>query len=339
MSEERTQPASKRRRQLAREQGQVAHSPELTAAAGWLVAIVVFGMVGENLTRGLTEPVRESLTQSAVLVAEPAVVVSHVRGLVIGLGWPLAAILAGFATGALAAHQLQVRGLWATVLIVPTPARLWAFSRAPGFAFRGERIAWSVVKGVVLVAVSAWAIRAGWNEILKLGSLDAPVLVQKAGQIVLGQAWVLAVVLLLLGMIDYLLCYRRFESMLRTTPLEHREDQRAMEGSPAIRSQQRRVALAWRGDSPELLAGASLLLNGTAGLTLVLVGGPPPKRITVRIVLKGSAGQRLRRFAQAGKLPHIESPLLASRLARRPSSRSPIAAELIAELAAIWPTA
>ena len=56
MSEERTQPASKRRRQLAREQGQVAHSPELTAAVGWLVAIVVFGMVGENLTRGLTEP-------------------------------------------------------------------------------------------------------------------------------------------------------------------------------------------------------------------------------------------------------------------------------------------
>jgi hypothetical protein len=38
-------------------------------------------------------------------------------------------------------------------------------------------------------------------------------------------------------------------------------------------------------------------------------------------------------------LPHIESPDLASRLARRPSSRSPIAAELIAELAAIWPTA
>src|SRR5271168_3947767 len=98
MSEERTQPASKRRRQLAREQGQVAHSPELTAAAGWLVAIVVFGMVVEDLTRGLTEPVRGSLTQSAILVAEPDAVVSHVRGLVIGLGWPLAAILAGFPT-------------------------------------------------------------------------------------------------------------------------------------------------------------------------------------------------------------------------------------------------
>jgi flagellar biosynthesis protein FlhB len=144
-------------------------------------------------------------------------------------------------------------------------------------------------------------------------------------------------VLMLLGLIDYGFCYRRIELMLRTTPQEQREDQRAMEGAPAVRSQRRRVALAWRGDSPELLAGASLLLNGTAGLTVVLGGGPPPKRITVRTAVRGAAGLRLRRSAESGKLRQIESADLARRLAHRPSSRSPIAAELIVELAAIWP--
>ena len=82
-----------------------------------------------------------------------------------------------------------------------------------------------------------------------------------------------------------------------------------------------------------------MLLTGAAGLTLVVGGGPPPKRITVRTVVKGPAGMRLRRSPEAAKLPQIESSELARRLARRPSSRSPIAAELIAELAAIWPTA
>ena len=110
MSDERTQPPSKRRRQLAREQGQVAHSPELTAAAGWLVAIVVLGMVGEKLTRGLTELVSGSLTQCGGLLADTAAVVSHVRELVVGLGWPLVAILTGFVAGAFAAHQLQEIG-------------------------------------------------------------------------------------------------------------------------------------------------------------------------------------------------------------------------------------
>ena len=46
MSEDRTQPPSKRRRQLAREQGQVAHSPELTAAAGWLVVLIAARLPG-----------------------------------------------------------------------------------------------------------------------------------------------------------------------------------------------------------------------------------------------------------------------------------------------------
>ena len=91
--------------------------------------------------------------------------VAHVRELVLGLAWPLAAILGGFAAGALAMHQLQVRGLWATRLIVPDPARLWAFSSGPGLAVRAERSAWSMVKAVVLVTASAWTIRAGWTRL------------------------------------------------------------------------------------------------------------------------------------------------------------------------------
>ena len=52
MSEDRTQPPSKRRRQLARQQGQAAHSPELTAAAGWLAAVVLLGCLGRRSGAG-----------------------------------------------------------------------------------------------------------------------------------------------------------------------------------------------------------------------------------------------------------------------------------------------
>ena len=58
MSEDRTQPPSKRRRQLARQHGQVAHSPELTAAAGWLAAVALLGIVGDDLALGLTKLVQ-----------------------------------------------------------------------------------------------------------------------------------------------------------------------------------------------------------------------------------------------------------------------------------------
>jgi flagellar biosynthetic protein FlhB len=338
MSEDRTQPPSKRRRQQAREHGQVAHSPELTAAAGWLTAVALLGILGDDLTSGLTNLVHGSMTRPLVLIADRAAVVDQVRGLVAGLGWPLAVVLGGFAVGATAAHQLQVRGLCATALLAPSAHRLWAFSSGPGLAARGERLVWSIFKAVILVAAVAWSIGSGWGDVLKLGSLESPALARGAGQVLLGLGWTLAAVLLLLGLVDYGLRYRQFESMLRTTSEEQREDRRVIEGDPAIRSQRRRAARALRADSPDALVGASLVLKGTAGLTLVLGGGPPPRRVTVRTIVQGPAGVRLRRSAEAAKIAQIDAPALARRLARRPSAQSTLAAELIADLAAVWPT-
>jgi len=339
MSEDRTQPASKRRRQLARQRGQVAHSAELSAAAGWASAVVLLAILGDDLALGLTNVVVESLTHPVALRADAAAVVAHVRGLVVGLVWPLGVIMAGFTASALAMHQFQVGGLWAAGLVVPNPARLWVFSSGPGLAVQAERTAWSMVKAVVVVVTFGCTIRAGWTKVLLLANLEGPSLMRGAGHVVLNLAWVLAAVLLILGLVDYGIRHRRFESMLRTTPQEQREDRRVMEGDPAARSQRRQAARAWRGDSPELFAGAKLILSGTAGLTVVLAGGPPPRRVTVRTAVRGQAGMRLRQSALANKVPRIDAPDLARCLARRPSPRSPLAAELMAELAAVWPTA
>ena len=78
MSEDRTQPASKRRLQIAREQGQVAHSPELTAAGGWLVAVLLLGFWCEDLAGGLIGLVRRSAGGAPVVCVDgPAFVSAH----------------------------------------------------------------------------------------------------------------------------------------------------------------------------------------------------------------------------------------------------------------------
>src|SRR3954470_23741243 len=103
MSEDRTQPPSKRRRRLAREQGQVAHSPELTAAAGWLVALVVLGFRGSDLARALVALTRSPLAAAPTVRVDAPALVAHLRGQAIAVATPLGVILAGFAVGALAA--------------------------------------------------------------------------------------------------------------------------------------------------------------------------------------------------------------------------------------------
>jgi flagellar biosynthesis protein FlhB len=124
--------------------------------------------------------------------------------------------------------------------------------------------------------------------------------------------------------------------MLRTTPEEQREDRRVMEGDVTARAQRRRIARAWRGDSPDLLAGASLALHGPGGLTVILSGGPPPRRVMIRATARTAAGLRLRRSAEAARIPSVEDTELTRRLAQHHAAGHSIPAELIAELAAIW---
>jgi flagellar biosynthesis protein FlhB len=339
MSEDRTQPPSTRRRQLAREQGQAAHSPELTAAAGWLAAVVALGCCGGGLASALAGLMRAALTDwsPGAMPVDAAGLVARVRGVALALAWPFGGILTAFAIGATAAHQLQVRGLWSSQLIMPDPGRLWSPGRGPGLSARAGRSGWAAMKAAIFVAALTWVIRAGWAEVLSLGSLEGAALAQEASRSVLRLAGVLAGVLGALGLADYGLCYWRFESMLRTTPEEQREDQRVLEGDVAARAQRRRIARAWRGDSPELLAGASLALHGSGGLTLILSGGSPPRRVLIRAAAKAAAGLRLRRSAAAARIPHVENAGLAQRLAQHPAGSLSIPAELIADLAAIWP--
>ena len=112
-----------------------------------------------------------------------------------------------------------------------------------------------------------------------------------------------------------------------------------MEGDPALRARRRQLARSWRGDPAEALAGASLLLTGPSGLTVVLGGGPPPQRVSVRSILSGAAGTRLRLTAATRNLPVVDAADLSLRLARRlPPSLTPTP-EHLAELASLWPAA
>jgi flagellar biosynthetic protein FlhB len=341
MLEERTQPPSKRRRQLARQQGFVAHSPELTAAGGWVAAILAIGVCSESLTLGFHQLVGGSIDAAAILSADPADVIARMRGAFLLLLWPLGLTLVAFSAGAFVAHQFQVRGLWAPGLAAPDPSRLWALrsgsQTGAGLGSRVSRSLWSMIKAALIITAMVWAIGSGWSDFLRLGGMEAPVLAQAAGHIVLHVAQVLAVVLIVLGLVDYTLRWRRFEQMLRTTPAQQREDRRVMEGDPAARAQRRSLAKSWRSDSAEILAGASLVLAGSRGLTLVLTGGPPPGRVTVRMVARGISGMRLRRSAQVNQVSMLDAPNLARRLASRPTTGSPVATELLTELAAIWP--
>jgi flagellar biosynthetic protein FlhB len=336
-SEDRTQPASTLRRQQAREQGQVAHSPELTTAAGLVATVIAIFLVGQDLVKALLFTFQHTISSLGRLPGDADGVSAELRSITLGVASPLALIALAATSAALLAHQLQVRGLFVPSLIAPDVTRLWSPNHGMNPAAQLRRSVWGWFKAILLTATAGWVIRSAWLNMIHANELTGAELGLAAGTALLQAVWPLTALLVLLGAIEFGLRYHRFESMLRMTPDEQREDQRTMEGDPAVRAQRRRLVRTWRSDTPELFTGASLVLLGTNGLTLVIAGGPPPARIHVRTVARGAAGLRLRRSPGARQVHQLDAPDLARWLSIRPAAGSITAPELMARLAAAWP--
>ena len=346
MSEDRTQAPSARRRQLARERGQVAFSPELNAATGLLAASAALAAWGEPLASALLDLVRAPVSGAspAPVDVDLAGVVEWLRAPAWGVAGPLAPVLGAFALGAFAAHQAQTRGLVTPARLAPDLSRLWPLGEGAGLGVsaRAGRGLWGVAKGTAVLAVAAWFVRANWDALPALGALGASDLARASGRMLARLALGLSAATLALGFVDLGLQLARFEARLMMTADEQREDLRSMEGDPALRSRRRRLADSWRHAADDILEGASVVLTSPGGLTVVLGGGPPageaPRPVSVRSVLDGRQGDRLRREADKAGLPSVSAPGLARKFARRRPQSLPPTPELLRELEPLWPT-
>ncbi len=343
-AEDRTQGPSKARLTHAREQGIVAHSPELTASIGLLTAILLLGTFGSSLASILVDFMRAALIMPAhVRSAGAAEVVSALlRQSALRLSLPLGAIVLGTMLAVIGAHLLQTGGLWAPGLLAPDVSRLWSFGRGQGWAERATRGAWGLLKTALVMGLAVGIVWMNTPQWQRLGGLGfdpgdlghlATALAVSIRRFIL----TLAAASLALGLADLGLQHRRLLSRLRMTPDEHREDQRATEGDPRLRAHRRRIVRSFRNDPAEVLVGASLVLEDPSGLTLVLSGGPPPRRVQVRAIAQGTNGLRLQAAAHRMGVAIADAPALARRLAGRHAPALPMTPDEMAALKSAWP--
>ena len=119
MSDDRSQAPSKRRRELAKEQGIVARSPELTAAVGLLATLGLLGAFGSELWEALIAVMRTSTTLAENGRIDAPALVARLRGIAWGIAGPLGTIVGGTIATMFLAHQVQVGGLWVPRLLAP----------------------------------------------------------------------------------------------------------------------------------------------------------------------------------------------------------------------------
>lgn len=315
-AEEKSEPATPRKRQKAREEGQVTKSQDLTAAvviASGLLGILVFGGFFfahlEGFFQGLMGYIRDPS-----MWGEEWLLLPFWRSLgAYFLVWLPLGLVCGLSALGLLAYQVGF--LFTSKPLVPNFDRM---NPASGLKkmFSGRSVV-EMMKGVLKAGILIFMLYGALKNDLAVlvGAIAQPF--QQGLGVVMWRVWVLSMkmtlMLLVLGLFDYAYQRWEFERSIRMSKQEIKEEYKQMEGDPLIkrRIRQRQRELAQRRMMADVPKADVVITNPTH----VAVALSYDRRISDAPVLlakgQGVIAQRIRGVAEESQVPIVQNPPLA----------------------------
>jgi flagellar biosynthesis protein FlhB len=199
------------------------------------------------------------------------------------------------------------------------------------------KLAFGLVKIVIVGAVAFWALYSHRTEIIAAAALDVPQLGSFLVSLVLWTSLKIAGALLILALLDYGYQRWKFEQDLRMTPQELREEMRNMQGDPQVAARRRAV-------QRQLILNR---LSQTVPKADVIVTNPTELAVAIQydadtmkapvVVAKGAGlvAQRIRRLGLESGVPIVERKPLAQALYRDVDLNHPVPDSMYAAVAEV----
>jgi len=243
---DKTEAPTPRRRQEAREQGNIARSPDLCAAVLVLTAMLMLSWYGPGVVDALRALMAEMLSGRALnnldLHSLFISVLASIRAIAVAmapllLGAMLVAVLVNLAQVGLLFNPKRLQPHLDALNPVKGITRL--FSRGNGLV----QLVMNLLK-LLLVGVVAWSAVVGrLDQIIASQQQGFAQIFLLAGSIVYAIAIRIGLVLLVLALVDYFWQRWRREQQLRMTKQEVKEEMRRMEGDPHVKQRRKQLAL------------------------------------------------------------------------------------------------
>ena len=338
MPGERTEQATQRRREKARQEGDVLHSRELSAAAGTLAGVMVLGALGTRTVLAWRAAFQGFLNLGAPARWEPATLAPTliaIRGLTLGVLVPAAWTMVAVAAAALGVGVLQTGGLNITPSAIGfKPERINPIANVRNlFSLRAaSRLVKSLVPASLLAVFAVQRIAR---------QLEMPpfsvVRIEQLGSDVYGLLLAAAWLLFGWSAIDYLVEWRSRESRLRMSREDLRDEMKETEGSPQTRSRIRSLQrqMRRRRVKADVSRAAVVVTNPTH--YAVALGFDFKTMETPRVLAKGRnlLAEEIKAEARWAGVPIVENPPVARSIYRSVEVGQPIPVDLYAAVAAI----
>ncbi|HET9342605.1 MAG TPA: EscU/YscU/HrcU family type III secretion system export apparatus switch protein [Candidatus Eremiobacteraceae bacterium] len=332
---ERSEPATPKRRERARREGDRPRStlaPSALAiscaiipalygtgfASSWIAAFAAAADLAAEAGARRIAPV-----QTFVVATTPA---EWIVCLLACLGSTLAAVGSGAASGALG---------WSPGSIGP---KSWsrAFRLRPPIDF--ETFMQTLVSAIAAVAVVVAALPAVADVVEHVGGSSWRSTTMVLSDALYGLWWRVSAALCVIAVAEVAIARRRHATRLRMTLREVRDERTEQEGKPETRSRRRGIAIRRaKRIRLEALRRASAVIANPTHVAVALRYDPPG--IDVPVVVAAGAGLAatfVRTIAAYHEIPVIESPELARAVFARVDIDEPVPEEFYAAIAAIF---
>lgn len=307
-----------RRRQRAREQGQVARSNDLTSAVLLLAAIAALWLLGGRAAGHLAAMISENLTTAQPGSFNDADAAHLLAGSGARMAIAVTPLLLAMMVVGVLINISQTGFLLLPAKLLPS---LTNVSPAVGagkiFSLPGvARIGFGVFKVVVVASVAYVAIGYYGGQVMHLAGADVSTLARSIFHCLLGTCFWIAAALFVLSLADYGFQWWKHERDLMMTDEELREEMRETEGDPAITDRRRQLQRT-RANRSEPSTGsipksADVIITAKSGVAIAIKYNPRTMLAPI-VVAKGrlSTADTIQHQARLSGIPVVERALLA----------------------------
>jgi flagellar biosynthetic protein FlhB len=327
--EQKTEEATPRRLEEARDKGQVPMSTELISAVGLLAALVLVGLAGQPLVSGIAEAIKEgigllsslgtrelSVAESAVLIEESVYGIFGVLGAVV-IPTVLVTTLTGYA-------QVGFRVTPKAVELDPSkidPIKGMGRLVSPRSIVR---TLFALAKITLIAGTCSFVVWMHIDEIVHVGTNDLGPLLGAVAVVAMRAMAASILVIVALGVLDLL--FQRFQHGrdMRMSLQEVKEEHKLSEGDPhvraRIRSVQREFAMRrMMSDVPDATVVVTNPTHYAVALQYQSEGAGEEGPSAPRVLAKGvdHLAQRIKEVAhESGVACHEDVPLARALYAR-----------------------
>ncbi len=314
---ERTEPASARRLEQAREEGQVPRSREVGAFLVLLVAAALFWLAGPWLVLRVRDMFRRGLLIDQLIAREPQQMLIRLAELSADAMLSISPLLIALLLAALSSPFLVGRWNFTPQALQPDLFRLdplKGLSRLISFGGLAELLK-AVAKALVVGGVAAWILWRERGDLLALFAQSIESSLPSAGHLLTFSFLAIVLAMLLIVAVDVPFQIWQYHDKLKMSRHDVKQEGKELEGDPEIKGRIRQLQReAARKRMMAAVPAADVIVTNPTHYAVALAYKSGMRAPRVLAKGTGAIAARIRQLGTENGVPMVEAPPLARAL-------------------------